>query len=288
MLPPRAITWVEWIEMATTLAHVRGLEVWPPALESLEPAYLRGVRRAAEERGLALPMMCASPDFTQREPERREAEVRRQLALIDAIAELGGESCRVLSGQRRPGVGREEGIEWTVRAIEALLPRAEVRGVTLVMENHYKDGLWEYPEFAQASDLFLEIIGRIDSPRFGVNFDPSNALIAGDDPIELLERVKHRVVSMHASDRSLEGGTLEDLRRLDADPALGYAPFLRHGVIGQGLIDYGAIFRILASIGFGGWISIEDGQDPAAGMDNLRQSATFLDAKMREHGLADH
>jgi sugar phosphate isomerase/epimerase len=282
------MTWERWIEMAATVPHVRGLEVWPPALESLEAGYLRGLRRAADAQGLAMPMMCASPDFTQRDPRWREEEVRRQLALIDAVAELGGETCRVLSGQRRPGIGREEGIDWTVRAIEALLPRAEAQGVTLVMENHYKDGLWEYPEFAQVSDVFLEIIGRIDSPWFGVNFDPSNALIAGDDPIEMLDRVKDRVVSMHASDRSLEGGTLEDLRRLDADPALGYAPFVRHGVIGQGLIDYDAIFRILASIGFKGWVSIEDGQDPAAGMDNLRQSATFLYAKMREHGLADH
>src|SRR5207249_3717688 len=58
-----------------------------------------------------------------------------------------------------------------------------------------------YPEFAQKMDIFWEIVERIDSPWLGVNFDPSNTLLANEDPLALLERVKHRVVSMHASDR---------------------------------------------------------------------------------------
>ncbi len=61
---------------------------------------------------------------------------------------------------------RAEGVAWVVEAIEKLLPHAEQRGVVLVMENHYKDGYWQYPEFAQASDVFLEIIEQIDSPWF--------------------------------------------------------------------------------------------------------------------------
>ncbi len=75
------------------------------------------------------------------------------------------------------------------------------------MENHYKDNYWQYPEFAQKMDVFAEIVDQIDSPWFGVNYDPSNAFLAGDDPLVLLDRVKHRVVSMHASDRYLKFGT---------------------------------------------------------------------------------
>ncbi len=41
---------------------------------------------------------------------------------------------------------------------------------------------------------------------FGVQYDPSNAIVAGDDPIELLRHVADRVVSMHASDRYLADG----------------------------------------------------------------------------------
>jgi sugar phosphate isomerase/epimerase len=235
--------------------------------------------------GLAMPMMCASPDFIKPDPADRAAEVDRQRAIIDAVAALGGSTCRVLSGQRQPHVARTDGVAWVVEAIRSLLPHAEKRGVILVMENHYKDGYWSYPEFAQARDVFLEIIDQIDSPWFGVNYDPSNALVAGDDPVELLDAVKYRVVTMHASDRWLEGGTLADLRRLDADPVAGYAPFLKHGIIGRGLIPYDRIFEVLASINFGGWISIEDGQDASVGMEHLRESALFLRTKMEQYGL---
>ena len=50
---------------------------------------------------------------------------------------------------------------------------------------------------------------------------------------------------MHASDRYLAEGTLDDLRR--EEDSVGYAQRLRHGVIGRGLNDYDAIFRELAA-----------------------------------------
>lgn len=281
----RSMSLEQWIDMAATLPHIDGLELYPPAFELLDPVYLARIRAQIEGHNLQAPMMCASPDFIKRDPAERATQVERHRALIDAVALLGGETCRILSGQRLPDVSRADGIAWTVESIQELLPHAEQRGVVLVMENHYKDGYWQYPEFAQASDVFLEIIEQIDSPAFGVNYDPSNALVAGDDPVGLLEALKHRVVSMHASDRWLDGGTLEDLRRMDADPMAGYAPFLKHGVIGRGLIPYDRIFAILAEIGFAGWISIEDGQDPTVGMEHLRDSAIFLRSKMEQYGL---
>ena len=128
-------------------------------------------------------------------------------------------------------------------------------------------------------DVFCELVGRIRHPHFGVNYDPSNTILAGEDPLELLRRVKHRVVTMHASDRYLKEGTIEDLRREEGGAA-GYAKRLSHGEIGKGLNDYDAIFSELKSKGFDGWISIEDGVD---GMDQLERSVAFLRAKMKQY-----
>jgi sugar phosphate isomerase/epimerase len=112
-----------------------------------------------------------------------------------------------------------------------------------------------------------------------VNYDPSNAVLAGDDPLELLRRVKERVVTMHASDRYLVSGTLADLRREESG-AQGYAKRLRHGTIGRGLNDYDAIFGELRGVDFGGWVSIEDGVD---GMEQLEESVRFVRGKLREY-----
>ena len=267
----------EWIGMAATL-DVDGLEFYSGFLDLQDPSRWERYRRLAEDRGLAVPMMCCSPDFTHPDPGFRREQVEKEKGWIEMAAALGCRTCRVLSGQRRPELSREEGIGYAAGCIEECLPHAAAAGITLVIENHYKDDFWQYPEFAQAMDVFCDLVDRVDSPHFGVNYDPSNTILAGEDPLELLGRVRHRVVSMHASDRYVAEGTLEDLRR--EEDSVGYARRLRHGEIGRGLNDYDAIFSSLAEVGFDGWISIEDGVE---GLDQLKRSAAFLRAKMQQH-----
>jgi sugar phosphate isomerase/epimerase len=277
----RTMSVFDWIDMAAGL-DVDGLELYSGFLESFEPDYLDRVRQAVERRGFAVPMLCCSPDFTQTDRAAWRQEVEREGRMIDAAARLGAGFCRALSGQRRPGLSREEGVHRVVEAIEELLPQAERRRVVLALENHYKDNYWQYPEFAQKSDLFLAIVERVPSPWFGVQYDPSNAVIAGEDPIRLLERVKERVVTVHASDRFLKPGyTLEDLAQAEEGP--GYAAMLVHGVTGRGLNDYPRIFSLLHEAGFDGWISIEDGMN---GLDEIRASARFLRGLMAGEATA--
>ena len=268
----------EWVDLAAPLG-LDGLEYYSGFHELADPARWAEARRTVESRGLVIPMLCCSPDFSHPNAAFRRAEIEKEKTWIRMAATLGAGYCRVLSGQRRPELSREQGLALVAACIEACLPEAEACGVTLVIENHYKDDFWNYPEFAQKMDVFCDLVGRIRHPRFGVNYDPSNAFLAGDDPLELLRRVKDRVVTMHASDRSLIEGTLEDLRR-DETGAEGYAKRLRHGTIGQGLNDYDAIFAILRGAGFDGWVSIEDGVD---GMAQLEESVRFVRGKLRRH-----
>jgi len=267
----------QWVELAATL-DIDGLEFFAGFLELADPDNWRPARALVEEHGLVVPMFCCSPDFTHPDPAFRRQQVDQEKRWIDTAAALGAQFCRVLSGQRRPEVSRADGIRYAAEGIEACLPHAAERGVTLVIENHYKDNYWQHPEFAQRMDVFCELVDRVQSPHFGVNYDPSNTILAGEDPLELLRRVKHRVLTMHASDRYLAEGTIEDLRK--EEDVTGYAQRLRHGVIGRGLNDYDAIFTELKGVGFTGWISIEDGVE---GMEQLRESADFLRRKVAEY-----
>ena len=258
---------------------VDGVELYPLIVDLEDPGTWNSYRHACKEMGLEIPMLCCSPDFTHPDPAFRAQEIEKEKRWIEMSNALGARFCRVLSGQRRPEVSREEGIELAATSIQACLPFAAEHGVTLVLENHYKDGFWNYPEFAQPMDIFCDLVEAVgEHPSFGVNYDPSNTLLAGEDPLELLARVKDRVVTMHASDRYLKHGTLEDLAREEG--VTGYAERLAHGEIGQGMNDYDAIFATLNSTGFDGWISIEDGVD---GPEQLERSVAFLRAKMREH-----
>jgi sugar phosphate isomerase/epimerase len=273
----------EWIEMARTLG-AEGLEMYDGFFTSLDTAYLDRVGEAIHTAGFAMPMLCCSPDFTNPDAAARQRAVEHHIQLIQITRQLGGPgaACRVLSGQRYPDVGAEQGVTWVVNCINQLLPVAREYDVVLAMENHYKDSFWKYPEFAQKKEVFLAIVNAIsDHDHFGVQYDPSNAIVAGDDPIDLLRTVVSRVKTMHASDRYLvPGASLDDLRQ--SDGTLGYSPSLRHGVTGKGLNDYDAIFSILSQAGYAGWVSIEDGVN---GMDEMRESIDFL-KRMRERYFA--
>jgi len=268
----------DWFDLAATL-DVDGLEFYAGFIELEDESNWPQLRQQVEGLGMTIPMLCCSPDFTHPEAAFREKEIAKQKRWIEMTHALGGGYCRVLSGQRRPELTIDQGIALAAESIEACLPFAAERDITLILENHYKDDFWEYPEFAQAMDVFCALVNAIDHPNFGVNYDPSNAFLAGDDPIELLKRVSHRVVTMHASDRYLLEGTIEDLRAEEGG-SVGYAKRLSHGEIGQGLNDYDAIFSELKSKGFDSWISIEDGVD---GIDQLQRSADFLRTKIAEH-----
>jgi len=276
-LPDRTMTLRQWIEQASTL-DIDGIELYTGIRDLADPKRWPEARRIIDEHRLTMPMMCCSPDFTHPDSAFRQKQVELEKGWIEMTAALGGKFCRVLSGQRRPEVARDDGIRYAAEGIEACILHAARYGITLILENHYKDNYWKYPEFAQKMDVFCELVDRIHSPHFGVNYDPSNTILAGEDPLELLRRVKRRVVTMHASDRYLSEGTIEDLRK--EEDSVGYAKRLRHGQIGKGLNDYDAIFRELQGVGFDGWVSIEDGVD---GIHQMRESVKFLRDKIRKH-----
>lgn len=271
----------DWIEQAREL-DADGLEMYEGFFTSLDNDYLDSVKEAIHQAGFVMPMLCCSPDFTHPDRDQRQRAVDREIQMIEVTHRLGGRGsvCRVLSGQRYPEITRDQGMQWVVECIENCLPAAREHGIILGLENHYKDGFWKYPEFAQRQDVFLELLASVPERRhFGVQYDPSNAIVAGDDPVELLRQVADRVVSMHASDRYLApGATLEALRQ--SDGTLGYSSQLLHGITGQGLNDYDAIFEILASQNYGGWISIEDGMN---GLDEMMESLAFLRSMVRKY-----
>src|SRR5260370_16642759 len=105
-----------------------------------------------------MPMLCCSPYFTQPDPTLLNGEIEREKRMIELTAFFEGKFCRVLSGQRYPGLSHEAGVAQVVSALKSLLPFAEKHGVVLTMENLYKDTFCRFPEFPQNIDLFLSLV----------------------------------------------------------------------------------------------------------------------------------
>ena len=272
-------SYVGWIHDAATLGG-EGVEHYDEFFPSYDEADVAPVMKAMEETGQTTSMLCFSPNFTHPDPDERLRQVERQKRAIDLSVRIGAKYCRTLSGQKYPGLSINEGVARAAEGITRSLEYAVKHDVILCLENHYKVGDWLYAEFAQQEEPFLALLDAVGTPsHFGVQYDPSNALVGGFDPIAFLQKIKTRVVTMHASDRYLVPGTSLD-EILLADGTIGYPDKLRHGETGEGSNDYDAIFRILREVNFSGWISVEDGMD---GLDELARSVAFLKEKRRTY-----
>ena len=71
--------------------------------------------------------------------------------------------------------------------------------------------MWEYRDFSEAPEIFLEIVRRTEGTGLGVNIDTGNPLVQGEDPLPLLRRVVPPRAAAHA----------EELDTLAVRPSLG-------------------------------------------------------------------
>ncbi len=204
---------------------------------------------------LHLSMLTCAPDFTHPDPDERERQLEDMKTKVVAAWVLGAEGVRVTVGCAHEEVSREQGVAWAAEKLTQLAEFAHPRGVRLGLENHYKDRLWELPDFAFDPDVFLAIAERVKGTTVGINFDCANPLMVGRDPVPILRAVADRVWHVHVSDRKVGE----------------YA----HRVLGEGDVPLAAIFAELARIGFSGVISLEDGQ-AYAGDEGTRQSLSIL------------
>ncbi len=261
ILVKRTMTAEQWLRSAPEFG-LEAVELYYAFLDSTNLDYLQGVSGLLKELDLEVSMLTCSPDFANPSEDLRRQQMEEMKTYVDAARALNAPNVRVTTGMRHPGVSEKDGVEWIARSIGSLAEYASAHGVTLALEDHYKDRFtWEYPDFAQKKETFLAIFDRLRDTPVMINFDCSNPIMVGDDPLDILERVKDKVVGVHASDR--------------------LAGVYQHSVIGQGMVDFDSIFRVLKDTGFAGWISAEDGNPD--GDEGFRRSLAFLQGKIEEY-----
>src|SRR5512140_474999 len=121
-------------------------------------ATVGALRKQIETEGMRVAMVTSYPDFTHPEAQRRARELDLETQVIEAAHDLGAKMVRVTAGQGHPETKREEGICWAAEGLCKLTERVRTLGVQLVYENHAKPGAWQYADFSQPPEIFLEIV----------------------------------------------------------------------------------------------------------------------------------
>jgi sugar phosphate isomerase/epimerase len=141
-----------------------------------------------------------------------------------------------------------------LKAYEIFVARAEALGVDLAVE-----GVWGM----LCHDFFTtrHLVEAFDSPRLGVNYDPSHDVLVGLEDVTWVIRqwaAKKRIKHVHLKDAV---GTAEGERFL-------------FPLLGEGRVDWTAFFATLAEAGYAGCMSVE--------FESFRYYDTVLGGDARE------
>ena len=166
-----------------------------------------------------------------------------------------------------PVVNTDEGpkADFTDEATDFLLMKYTLTRAARVAERHnVRIGLEPHQQYSQKPDGLDRIHALVKSPMIGINFDTGNAYLAGQDPYTWLERVRDRLVHLHAKDISVKQSEAE--RGHVTGTPVGCA-------CGDGVIDWKRVIDILKPLDREICFSVECGtvDQAARSLDHLRR-----------------
>ncbi len=229
-----------------------------------DAATIKQARTAIEKHNIPPGMIACYSDFTHPDPSQRAQELTDLKADIALAETLGAKFIRVTAGQNHPGTERTAGVQWVTDGFRHAIDTAEKHGITLAYENHTKGAPWDYWDFSQPTEIFLEILDALSDTPLGVCFDTANPLVLGEDVLTLLEAVIHRIVVVHIFDLR-EVGVFEPVR------------------VGTGASPIPQIFSRLRQTGYDGWLSIEEAS--RTGETGFEQAIAYV-RNTWEHSVA--
>jgi len=143
-----------------------------------DDAHFAAVRRAVEKRGLKLEI-----DTSDTRPEN-------MLRMLDVAAAVGADQLRTYTKYQG---SKRELLDWTIRDLKAVAPRAGELGIRIVLENH---------EDFQGGEI-AEILAAVNDPWVRALYDYGNSQMVGEEPAEALARMLPWTTCVHIKDHVL-------------------------------------------------------------------------------------
>lgn len=206
---------------------------------------------------------------------QRQAAVRYWRRAIALTVELG---CRRMNSELS---GRPEASEaseaafW--RSMDELVPVLEREGISLALEPHPDD-------FVEDGDAAVDLIRAIDSPLVSYLYCAPHTFHMGGDIAGMLRHAGGLVSHVHLAD-SLDHRASSGLRYI-VNPPGSTVRVHQHLDIGQGEVDFDALFAGLHEIGFDGILTtcVFAWEERAA--ESARSMHAAITALAQRHGLA--
>jgi sugar phosphate isomerase/epimerase len=228
------------VEITELSTHLQGQlvavhPVYDEAFDVFAPAALRG-RPAARQQWAVEQMLLA-------------AKASRNLGLSATISFPGALAWPFLyPWPQRPAGLVETAFDELARRWRPILDACDEQGVDVAFELHPGEDLFDGATF----EMLLE---RVDHhPRLNIAYDPSHFLLQQLDYLEFIDLYHDRIKVMHVKDAEFRPSGRQGVYS-------GYQPWVdragRFRSLGDGQIDFKAIFSKFAQYGFKGWAVLE-------------------------------
>lgn len=192
-----------------------------------------------------------------------EASVNWLRRAIEWVDWWGGDVVNTDDGPRPEGMDDERAFEVMEYTLSEALEAAERHDVMIGLEPHQ--------EFTEDAETFHKLFNLVESDNLGINYDTGNSYLQGNDPVGYLEALgPEDVIHLHAKDITLEQS--EEERGEVTGTPVGCA-------VGEGVVDWNAVFDVLDDAGFDGVVSVECGT-----IDEAKRSYDYLTELAEDRG----
>lgn len=191
--------------------------------DTIDDAYLLELKRHCHLRGVSISGGAIRNDFCSTDSDAVAKDLLHTRTWIDHYAKIGAPAIRIFAGKENEGEELGATLARCAQVCQQACKYAAEKGVLLALENH--GGVT-----AKADDL-LEIVGQVDSPAFGVNFDSGN-FKSSADPYAELEQIAPYAVNAQIKVEIAPNGKPEET-------------------------DLERVITILRNAGYSGWVALE-------------------------------
>jgi myo-inositol catabolism protein IolH len=198
------------------------------------PDVLQSLKQASGQTGVEIASLFIVQPWASTDSDERQAAVRAMRVAIDTAEELG---CPRINTEftgvpERPGECREA----FLRSLEEVLPAAERQGVEFTIEPHPYD-------FIESNEEAVDLVSQVGAASLRYLFCVPHVFHLGSDVAQMVEYAEPVLAHVHLADTYRPS-------RVILNPPDPRARIHQHLDIGQGEVDWAAVFGALAHAGF--------------------------------------
>jgi inosose dehydratase len=227
-----------------------------------DPSFLK-----ADLQHFKLTFACLSGGSPSADPAKRDEEVEKWATLV-TFAKVAGALQVQATSPNRPATVDKAALEAFADTLNAIGKRTAAIGVPLVFHPHMN-------QLVESADEVDVVMKKTDPKLVRLLLDTGHWAAAGGDPAKAIKQYAKRLAMLHIKD------VVVDPADPAAPPPADGKPVVRHKFVelGQGKVDFKAVFNALKAARWKGWAVVELDSVPKdrAPKDAAVANQTFLE-----------